>query len=127
MKHPLRRAFAALLARVGGFRVETLAEVIGGIAARAVVLIRGQRVTSNSRRDSAEWFPWWLAWHSHVKSAKRGGPPPSKEHALPGPALPSRIEGGEVAEWFNAAVLKTAVAQVTGSSNLPLSANFPIG
>jgi hypothetical protein len=29
---------------------------------------------------------------------------------------------GEVAEWFIAAVLKTAVAKVTGSSNLPLSA-----
>ena len=47
--------------------------------------------------------------------------------ALPGPASQSRIEGGEVAEWFNAAVLKTAVAQVTGSSNLPLSATFAIG
>ena len=33
-----------------------------------------------------------------------------------------KIARGEVAEWFIAAVLKTAVAKVTGSSNLPLSA-----
>ncbi len=48
-------------------------------------------------------------------------------HVLPSHGLQFRIGDGEVAEWFNAAVLKTAVAKVTGSSNLPLSATLAIG
>ena len=31
---------------------------------------------------------------------------------------------GEMVEWFKAAVLKTAEAQASGSSNLPLSAIY---
>ncbi len=33
------------------------------------------------------------------------------------------MRSGEVPEWFKGTVLKTVVAKVTGSSNLPLSAN----
>ncbi len=47
--------------------------------------------------------------------------PGGSESEAPPSAMLAR---GEVPEWFKGAVLKTAEAKVSGSSNLPLSASL---